>query len=148
LGSLGFPLVLPLAVRPRPRRSNHLPLCAAPSKGFQGQPYIYVPPSMQYNYPIPATYFPTWYHEFSRFCSSLGLTAALPLFRVVGLYHPCSLSMVGNGLMTVEAAAALQQCVTNKMAAFKAIEKKVLRLTLVCTLSSFSSKKNMLSPSP
>jgi hypothetical protein len=66
---------------------------------------------------------PIWYHKLS----SLGLAAAPPLFRVIGLHRPCFLygwRQRCQRLAAAEAATALQQHVTDKLAALQAAKKK------------------------
>jgi hypothetical protein len=82
---------------------------------------------MQYNHLISMTY--SLLHgitSFYRFCSPLGLATALPLFRVAGLHHPCSLLIVGDDAARLASATALQQRVTDKMAALQTTEKKAV----------------------
>jgi hypothetical protein len=64
--------------------------------------------------------------SFFCFRSPLGLAVTLPLLRDTGLHRP-ALSMADDNagrLAYAEAASAVQQHITNKMAALQAAEKK------------------------
>jgi hypothetical protein len=121
LGSLTGLLVVRPRVStqpPRPRVSRGCPL------------YIHTV-TTQYNHPILTAY--TFLHgimSFSHFCSSLGLTSALPLFRV---------DDDDARLAATKAATALQQCITNEWPPFRPLRRRLPRLVLASVSSSFSS---------